>query len=246
MWYTFCMEGGGLNPIETGKDESPKINWAESIDFAEAKTQFEANKDPKPQEPTQIYCERISENLEYLVYLYVDNDDDRKVFEFQIVEDREKSTNKKWSEFVFKDTDKGLNLSHRLVRSKENFGITGTSLLKKSESYFKFLRSIGYLNDKPLLLEAGQVGVIKWAVDYNGFVFDSQSMEDLYRSIGTNENYVTDVVDTTEPDIEKTGYILNKGTHEKWLKDNEQREKEGKKLFSARGVSIRFLLHKDF
>ena len=91
-----------------------------------------------------------------------------------------------------------LNMVHREAQS-QSLGISGSSLLRKIEEYFKVLQESKVLSPETnFSVEAGQATVAQWALK-NGYRFKNTEQEQLFDSIISgkklDEYIVTDIGD---------------------------------------------------
>lgn len=163
--------------------------------------------------PTQqsFYYEEINDTVAFAGIIGIErgrNDQIRTDLRFRLYD----LANKKGlGDLVFSTYPKSqhYHLRHREVDTG-NLGISGSDMLKKAESVIQTLIETGVLPEKPLSIEAGQVGVIDWALR-NGYQFLSEEKQKLYESIKAgHSDYATNVTITTEDGWQRHGYIFTR------------------------------------
>lgn len=139
--------------------------------------------------------------------------------------------------FIFYLSEENINLDHRDVN--ENLaGISGATMLHEGEAALRQLVEAGVITPKPLMLNAGQVSVIKWAIK-NGFTFEKSTDSQLFDDIITGKNNEYVVVDAKDS-RKKVGqsYIVSR----KEFEDNP----DHMVLSAIPNLSLRFNLSKEF
>jgi len=185
-----------------------------------------ANESPKA---TKLFETNISESLTFVAYKAEESFGGGIMF--RIVEGEDIK-----AQITFNSEEEGaFNMVHREVQS-QSLGISGSSLLRKIEEYFKILQESKSLPNKLIFsIEAGQETVAQWALK-NGYEFKSAEQEQLFNSIISgqkgDEYVVTNIGDGNLYD----SYIFEKDVY-------SQHEKEiHKDPTLAKEHSVRFTL----
>lgn len=208
-----------------------KAIFGSSVSEAEVLRQFaETNKE---ESYPVAFKEVLPAAMEYRVYMK----DGTLVFQLL------QNETDKLAEFIIKDNGKGFEIQHRLVQSQDQ-GISGTDFLKKTEGYFRILMEKQLIPRKPLLLDVGQKEVLEWALK-NGFTFEDPAEAQTYATLHEHPELRTDITDTTDPEMTKSGYIMSQNAYEQWADENTRRAAKGEKLVPAQNASLRFHLKKD-
>lgn len=150
----------------------------------------------------------------------------------------EKNGNRE-AQITFTPEKDRLNMTHREVHSQK-FGISGGTLLKTIEEYFRVLTKEAIIPPelKYFSIEAGQVKVIEWVLK-NGYQFEKESDAKLFEEIVSgkkNNDYI--IADLTKGKL-FANFIFEKEVY------NQNYEEIAKKPSDARKYSVMFKLKKE-
>jgi len=143
-------------------------------------------------EANKLFEKNISENITFIAYKTEENFGGSIMFRIMEGEDIK-------AQITFNPEDGNvLNMVHREAQS-QSLGISGSSLLRKIEEYFKVLQESKVLSPETnFSVEAGQATVAQWALK-NGYRFKNTEQEQLFDSIISgkklDEYIVTDIGD---------------------------------------------------
>lgn len=217
------------------------------------------SENPSSSVPTLLYREQLDPHLSFHIYegsyvhTFVDREKQsqqirRRRFDIHLrytLEWQGKIYSVKIAELVFKEKPRGYEMPHRIIESQE-FGITGSMFLQKTENYLSFLKEHDFLEgDKRIFASAAQVHVIRWFLK-NGFQFTSQTEKEFFEEILENRSgrYELDAEDDSDPNFPKRGYIVEKIKKEKWRALNEQLKNTDASPQDIRAFTVRFNLEK--